>query len=55
LKDDNWITGDFNSHSHSWGYHELDSLGEDIEAWQDENILVLINKAEDPNTFYSRR
>ena len=49
------ITGDFNSRSQSWGYGNLDRRGEDVEEWQDENCLVLINDPTDQHTFYSRR
>ena len=48
------IAGDFNSHSQSWGYNELNRRGEEVENWQDENKLLLINQAWDPPTFYSR-
>ncbi|BFZ07875.1 hypothetical protein BsWGS_10914 [Bradybaena similaris] len=47
--------GDFNGHSQSWGYNHLDQRGEEIESWQDEHSLLLINKASDKPTFYSRR
>ena len=46
--------GDFNSHSQSWGYDHMDARGEEVESWQDENNLLLINQASDPPTFYSR-
>jgi ribonuclease HI/endonuclease/exonuclease/phosphatase family metal-dependent hydrolase len=49
------IAGDFNSQSQSWGYHNLDKRGEDIETWQDENHLLLANDPTDQPTFYSRR
>ena len=48
------ITGDFNSHSPSWGYGQLSSKGEEVENWITENRLILINKPDDPDTFYSR-
>lgn len=48
------IVGDFNSHSPSWGYPSLDSRGEEVEDWQSLNNLQLINKPDDPPTFYSR-
>ena len=48
------ITGDFNSHSPSWGYGQLNSKGEEVENWITENRLILINKPDDPDTFYSR-
>jgi endonuclease/exonuclease/phosphatase family metal-dependent hydrolase len=49
------ITGDFNSQSQSWGYDTLDKRGEEIETWQDEDHLILINDPSDEPTFYSRR
>ena len=49
------IAGDFNSHSQSWGYSNLNKRGEDVEAWQDDNHLILVNDPTDPPTFYSRR
>ena len=49
------IAGDFNSQSQSWGYDTLDKRGEEIEAWQDENHLILANDLSDEHTFYSRR
>ena len=48
------IAGDFNSHSQSWGYNEINRRGEEVENWQDENKLLLVNQAWDPPTFYSR-
>ena len=48
------ITGDFNSHSPSWGYEQFNSKGEEVENWIAENWLILINKPDDPDTFYSR-
>ena len=48
------IAGDFNSQSQSWGYDRLDRRGEEIEAWQDENHLLLVNDPSDQHTFYSR-
>ena len=44
----------FNSHSQSWRYNHIDSRGEEIEEWQDDNNIILINKQEDTPTFYSR-
>ena len=46
--------GDFNSHSQSWGYDHLDKRGEEVENWQDELGLLLINQRYDTPTFYSR-
>ena len=49
------VVGDFNSHSQSWGYQHMDRRGEEVENWQDENQLLLINSPSDQPTFYSRR
>ena len=49
------IVGDFNNHSQSWGYQHMDRRGEEVENWQDENHLLLINSPSDQPTFYSRR
>jgi ribonuclease HI len=49
------ILGDFNSRSQSWGYNSIDKRGEDIEAWQDEGHLILVNDPSDTPTFYSQR
>ena len=52
---DRWIImGDFNSHSPSWGYDDLDHKGDEVEDWIITHNMVLINKADDPPTFYSR-
>ena len=48
------IVWDFNSHSPSWGYPNLDTKGEEVEYWIVSNRLVLINTPTDPPTFYSR-
>ena len=49
------ILGDFNSHSEAWGYEEADRRGEEVEDWQVDNGLVLLNDPDDPPTFFSRR
>ena len=49
------VVGDFNSHSQSWGYNHLDTRGEEVENWQDDNKLILLNSPFDCPTFYSRR
>ena len=49
------VVGDFNSHSTCWGYEENDSRGDEVEDWQSETNLILINDPSDPPTFYSRR
>ena len=48
------IMRDFNSHSPTWGYDELDSKGEDVECWATNQQQILINKPQDPPTFYPR-
>ena len=48
------IVEDFYSHSQSWGYNHIDNRGVEIEDWQDENYLTLINRPNDAPTFYSR-
>jgi len=48
------VLGDFNSHSPSWGYRDLDAKGEEIEDWQAFTKLHLLNKPDDPPTFFSR-
>ena len=47
--------GDFNSHSTSSGYGETDRRGDEVEDWQIENNMLLLNDPEDPPTFFSRR
>ena len=47
--------GDFNGHSTSWGYGETDRRGDEVEDWQIENNMLLLNDPEDPPTFFSRR
>ena len=49
------IFGDLNSHSQSWGYGHLDRLGGEIEGWQDDNYLLLVNQPHETPAFYSRR
>ena len=48
------IVGDFNSHSQSWGYDHTDARGEELEDWQDEHRLQLVNDPDDPPTFFHR-
>ena len=48
------LVGDFNGHSPSWGYTELNNRGEQIEDWMIENNLILINKPNDMPTYLSR-
>ena len=55
VRDSNFIImGGFNSHSLSWGYDHIDARGEEIEAWQDDKNLTLINQPYDKPTFYFR-
>ena len=49
------VLGDFNSRSPSWGYPDLDGRGEEVENWQVQNGLLLLNHPDDSHTFYSRR
>ena len=49
------VTGDFNSHSEAWGYDEADKRGEEVEDWQVDNNLLLLNDPDDQSTFFSRR
>ena len=48
------IVGDFNSHSQSWGYNHTDARGEELEDWQDDHHLQLVNDPDDPPTFFHR-
>ena len=54
VKDNFIIVGDFNSHSQSWGYPNSDARGIELEEWQDEHNLILVNDPNDPSTFYHR-
>ncbi|GFR94977.1 RNA-directed DNA polymerase from mobile element jockey [Elysia marginata] len=49
-----FVVGDFNSHSPSWGYENQDARGEEVQDWQTNMSLLLLNSPEDPRTFYSR-
>lgn len=49
------VVGDFNSHSTCWGYEETDRRGEEVEDWQIDAQMILLNDPEDPPTFFSRR
>ncbi|RUS73113.1 hypothetical protein EGW08_019135 [Elysia chlorotica] len=49
-----WNAEGVNSKRASWGYDHMDHRGEEIENWQDENNLLLINQPTDAPTFYSR-
>ena len=54
-EEERWIImGDFNSHSPSWGYPDLDPKGDDVEDWIITNQMVLINRPDEPHTYYSR-
>ena len=49
------ILGDFNSRSTCWGYEDTDRRGDEVEDWQIDNKLSLLNMPDDTPTFYSRR
>ena len=49
------VLGDLNSHSTCWGYEANNARGDEIEDWQSETNMVLIDDPDDPPTFYSRR
>lgn len=49
------VLGDFNSHSTNWGYNETDKRGDEVEDWQIDSKMLLLNDPEDPPSFYSRR
>ena len=54
-RDSNFIImGDFYSHSQSWVYDHIDARGDEIEIWQYNNNLTLINQSYSTPTFYSR-
>ena len=54
-EEERWIImGDFNSHSPSWGYPDLDPKGDEVEDWIITNHTVLINRPDEPHTYYSR-
>lgn len=38
------VAGDFNSHSDRWAYQETNSTSEEVEDWEIDNNLQLINK-----------
>ena len=44
------ILGDFNSHSQSWGYDEMDHRGEEVENRQIDWNLQLLNDPDDQDT-----
>ena len=54
-EEERWILmGDFNSYSPSWGYPDLDAKGDEVEDWIITNQMVLINRPDEPHTYYSR-
>ena len=54
LEEGRWIImGDFNSHSPSWGYPDLDPKGDEVEDWII-GQMVLINRPDEPHTYYPR-
>ena len=55
IQDDHCIVvGDFNSHSPSWGYKDLDARGEEMENWITDNNVQLLMNEDDRDTFFSR-
>ena len=46
--------GDFNSHTPIWGYPNLDPKGDEVKDWIITNQMVLINRPDEPHTYYSR-
>jgi hypothetical protein len=46
------VVGDFNSHSDRWGYATTDLRGAELEDWEIDENLHLINKHDDAPTFY---
>ena len=48
------VVGDFNSHSPSWGYEDLNTRGEELENWITDNNLQLLMNEDDPDTYFSR-
>ena len=48
------IMGDFNSQSPSWGHPDLDPKGDKVEDWIITSQMVLINRPDEPHTYYSR-
>ena len=54
-EEERWIImGDFNSHSPSWGYPDLDAKVDEVEDWIITNQMVLSNRPDEPRTYYSR-
>ena len=48
------ITSDFNGHSPSWLFADLNIRGEQKRRWTIENSLILINRPDDQSTHLSR-
>ena len=54
-EEERWIImGDFNTHSPSRGYPDLDPRVDEVEDWIITNQMVLINRPDEPHTYYSR-
>ena len=49
------VTGDFNSHSTSWGYNVTDENGEAVEKWAELCNLTIVHNAKLPKSFNSAR
>ena len=54
VEDHYLVVGDFNSHSQGWGYDHIVKRGEEVENWQDDHKLNLINKPEDQPALKTR-
>ena len=48
------VAGDFNSHSERWGYSATNARGNEVEDWELDSNLFLVNQPEDQPTCYSR-
>jgi hypothetical protein len=49
------VIGDFNSHSCSWGYLDIDLNGGKVEEWAEAELLSLIHDPKLPKSFNSGR
>ena len=48
------VVGDFNSQSERWGYDETNDRGDEVEDWEIDSNLHIINQENDEPTFYHR-
>ena len=55
LEEERWIIMEyFNSHSPSWGYADPGPKGDEVEDWIITSQMVLINRPDEPHTYYYR-